>query len=128
AKTALPTLSPSDMMTNPHPSNGDCGCTCDRSPCELAWCIDNSTLNGENIGDSPHRDKNDNIMTEATIRRLAFDFSAGLTIATTSMLMCPASPEYGTPRLWLKVFLTALAAFPSGEKAEAGNYFLKENA
>lgn len=101
-----------DCTKNGHDmeSNGDRGdgLVVNLTPTQMCWFVDNQSMNGVCNVNAINFKKNVNNVSPATIRATAASFREGVKAGTsTTMILCPAHPATGNPRLWLKAFCDA---------------------
>lgn len=84
----------------------DGGILVSMTPLQMAWHVNNSSMNGVDMGDSLNADKNTNVFSPKTIRYVAESFRAGVKITTTPMLVCPDHPGTGTPTTFLEAYIS----------------------
>lgn len=82
----------------------------------LCSLVNNETMNGENNKEAINLGKNRNNYSKSTVKRTAERFRDGVTSGTSSkMLLCPSSPDWGTPKEWLEAYSKA-SSHAKGEK------------
>lgn len=78
------------------------------SPKQLCFFVNNETMNGISSKGGINVGKNDNKISPATIRATAEAFREGIKPGTsTTMVICPACPGTGNPKLWVKAYRDA---------------------
>lgn len=79
-------------------------------PRVILAAVDNESMNGANPANCGNVGKNSNVHSIATIRHTATSFAEGFKKASTQMILCPASREYGDRKGWVEFTLRAASA------------------
>lgn len=86
------------------------------TPEQVCWFVDNTTMNGGCDDNAINANKNGKLFSRNTIKATADAFRPGvISRASTTMILCPAKPATGEPKLFAEAYQKA-ASHAEGEK------------
>ncbi|CAM9825688.1 unnamed protein product [Sphacelaria rigidula] len=97
-------------------ADGGDGLVVNLAPEQVCWFVDNTSLNGADKSAATNCGRNDDVISELTIRSTAESFRPGVKAGTsTAMILCPADPETGKAALFAGAYRKA-TSYAAGEK------------